>query len=177
MRLTRAKFLLTFAAAVLVLSACGSDAASTSSSSSGSGSSKATTFVLDEWSVMAPTGGVPAGKVAISATNNGKETHEIVFVRAADAASLPTKSNGSVDEAKIPEGKKAGEIADLAAGKTATKTLDLPAGDYVAFCNLVDDMGSGGMSDGSGMGSGGMGSGGMNHVHFKLETAISSARR
>lgn len=51
-------------------------------------------------------------------------------------------------------------------GKSVTKTLDLSAGDYVAFCNIVDTMGSGGM------GSGGMGNGttmghGMHHVHYK----------
>lgn len=183
MRLTRTKFLLPVAAAALILSACGSssDAAKTtpSTTSATAGSSKAM-FVLDEWSVVPPKGDVAAGKVAVTATNNGSETHELVIVRAEDASSLPLKADGSVDEDKIPESKKAGEIADLAAGKSATKTLDLPAGDYVAFCNIVDTMGSDGMgSDGmgsDGMGSDGMGNGmnsstsmgsGMDHVHYK----------
>jgi hypothetical protein len=101
--------------------------------------------------------------VQITATNNGSETHELVVVRASDAASLPTNSDGSVDEDKIPEADKAGEIPDLAAAKTATKTLDLPAGYYVAFCNLVDEMGNGDT------GRGHMGNGsGMGHVHYRL---------
>ncbi len=155
------------AALTMSIAACGSDKPANTTSAP----SKATTFVLDEWSIVPPKGDLLAGKVAISASNNGKEPHELVIVRAADAASLPTKADGSVNEDKIPEAKKAGEIADLAAGKTKTKTLNLPAGDYIAFCNIVEGkgnggMGSGGMNDGSGMG---MGSGtGMHHVHFKL---------
>lgn len=173
----RPAYLLPLAAA-LVLSACGSSSdastASPSTTVAGSGSSKSATFVLDEWSVVPPKGDLKAGNVAITATNTGSETHELVIVRAADASSLPLKANGSVDEDKIPESKKAGEIADLAAGTSATKTLDLPAGDYVAFCNIVDTMGSGTMGDG-GMGSGSMGGmssdttmgKGMHHVHYK----------
>lgn len=150
--------------------ACGSDEPAAAPSPSAKGA----TFVLDEWSVVPPAGDLPAGKVAITAENKGSETHELVIVRADDAASLPKKADGSVDEDKIPESKKAGEIADLAAGKTTTKTLELPAGDYVAFCNIVEDMGkghmgSGHMGGGSGMGYGsGMGGGGMDHVHFEL---------
>lgn len=173
MRLTRTKYLLPVAAAALVLSACGSSSGGTTSSPSttaaAAGSAKAT-FVLDEWSVVPPKGDVAAGKVAITATNKGSETHELVIVRAADASSLPMKADGSVDEDKIPEAKKAGEIADLAAGKSVTKTLDLPAGDYVAFCNIVDTMGSGGMGSGgmgNGMGNGTTMGNGMHHVHYK----------
>lgn len=172
MRLTRTKLLLPVAAAALILSACGSssDATKTTpSTTSAAGSSKAT-FVLDEWSVVPPKGDVAAGKVAVTATNNGKETHELVIVRAEDASALPLKADGSVDEDKIPESKKAGEIADLTAGKSATKTLDLPAGDYVAFCNIVDTMGSNGMGSsdmGNGMGSSTSMGSGMGHVHYK----------
>lgn len=173
MRLIRSKYLLPIAAATLVLSACGGSSngsqARPSTTPQAADSSKTATFVLDEWSIVPPKGTLAAGKVAITATNNGSETHELVIVRAADASSLPVRTDGSVDEDKIPESKKAGEIADLTAGKSATKSLDLVAGDYIAFCNIVDTMDSG-------MGSGGMGSGGMNttpmgngmqHVHYK----------
>lgn len=179
MRFSRAKYLLPVAAAALILSACGSGSEATKSTptptSVAGGSSKAATFVLDEWSIVPPKGTLTAGKVAVTATNNGSETHEVVIVRAEDASSLPVKADGSVDEDRIPGSKKAGEIADLAAGKSATKTLDLSAGDYVAFCNIVDAMGSDGMGS-DGTGSGDMGNGmngstsmgsGMDHVHYK----------
>ena len=173
MHLIRSKYLLPIAAATLVLAACGGSSngsqASPSTTPQAADSSKTATFVLDEWSIAPPKGNLAAGKVDINATNNGSETHELVIVRAEDASSLPVKTDGSVDEDKIPESKKAGEIADLAPGKSATKSLDLSAGNYVAFCNIVDTMDSG-------MGSGAMGGGGMNttsmgngmhHVHYK----------
>ena len=56
-----------------------------------------------------------------------------------------------------------GEIADVSAGASKHKTFTLAAGRYVAYCNVVDQMGSG---NGSGMGMGS--SGGMTHVHFAL---------
>jgi hypothetical protein len=152
------------AALAVSIASCGK----TSPASTTSTSPKATTFVLDEWSIVPPSAALHAGKVAITATNNGKETHELVIVRGTDAASLPKKADGSVNEDKIPESKKAGEIADLAAGKTRTKTLDLPAGDYIAFCNIVENMGNSGMGSGDMHDGSGMGSGGMQHVHFKL---------
>jgi hypothetical protein len=150
------------------LIACGTDPPDATSTT-------ADTFVLDEWSVTPPAPPITAGTVKITATNRGNETHELVIVQAAEAAPLPTTADGSVDEDKIPEEMKAGEIADLAPGKTANTTLVLPAGRYVAFCNLVDDIGqgpkgSGGMGTGSGMGGrSGMGTGtGMHHVHYQL---------
>ena len=178
MRLARTKHLLPASVALvaLILSACGSDAATTGTSSSNpaSGSLEPNTFLLDEWSVVAPAGEIQAGKVTITANNNGKEPHELVIVRASDAASLPTKADGSVNEDKIPDTKKAGEIGDLGPGKTATKTLNLLAGDYLAFCNIVEDMstanmGSGDMGDDHGMSSTtSMGTGTGMHVHYKL---------
>ena len=128
-----------------------------------------TAFVLQEWSISAPTTQLRAGNVVVTATNRGRETHELVIVRADDSASLPTKSDGSVDEDKIPETSKPGEIPDIKAGTTITKTIDLAPGNYVAICNLVDTMGQGdsmgGMNNGNG---GGMGGGQMGHIHSQL---------
>jgi uncharacterized cupredoxin-like copper-binding protein len=155
---------LTVAVLTAVLSGCGSDR---NASDKSSAPASATAFVLNEWSITPPTIRLKAGKVRIIATNNGSETHELVIVRADDTAALPTKSDGSVDEDKIAEADKPGEIPDLAAGKSATKTLNLSAGNYVAICNLVDQMGNGGMG-GNNNGSGGMGNGGMGHVHYRL---------
>ena len=165
-----ALFALTAALAVTA-AACASDTPTATSSPS---AAKATAFALDEWTVVPPAGTISSGQVSLTVTNNGKETHELVIVRAADASALPKKADGSIDEDKIPAANKVGEFGDVAAGETKIKTLDLPAGDYIAFCNLVEtmgkgDMGSGTMDHGSSMGEGsGMSSNEMQHVHFTL---------
>jgi uncharacterized cupredoxin-like copper-binding protein len=72
-----------------------------------------------------------AGKVKITAPNDGKSTHELVVLRTnADPAKLPMKG-GEVDEST-----SVGEIADVEAGKTKSTTLDLAAGRYVMVCAL-----------------------------------------
>ena len=146
------------------VAACGTGAGT---ASQGTPAASPTAFVLREWSITAPTTQLGAGKVLVTATNRGRETHELVIVRADDAASLPTKSDGSVDEDKIPEAAKPGEIPDIKAGNTITKTLDLAPGDYVAICNLVDTMGQSGGMGGMGHG-GGMGGSQMGQIHYRL---------
>ncbi len=111
-------------------------------------------FRLDEWSITADQPKLTAGRRTITAVNLGHHTHELVIVKAADAASLPTKADGSVDEAQLDQ-VKVGEIADIPPGVSRHKVLNLRPGSYVAFCNIVASMG---------MGNGMMG--GMEHVHF-----------
>ena len=153
--------LLLTAALGSAVAACGSGG----TGSQGTPTPSPTAFVLQQWSITAPTTQLHAGKVLVTAVNRGSETHELVIVRADDPASLPTKSDGSVDEDKIPEASKPGEIADIKAGSTLTKTIDLASGHYVAICNLVDTMGQGG-------GMGGMGGGQMGHVHYQLGMVV-----
>ena len=152
--------IITIAAASLVLAACGSS----SKDSSSSGSSE-NTFGLSEFTIIAPSNTLRAGSVPITADNLGAEPHELVIVRADSVESLPKKADGSVDEDKIPEADKVGEIEDVASKTQKTKTFELAAGNYVALCNLVDTMtgssssmmhGDAEMNDGAGMG----------HVHF-----------
>ena len=160
------RMLLLTAALGSVVAACGSG--------DGTGSQRRqtaspTAFVLQEWSITTPTAQLRAGNVAVTVTNRGGETHELVIVRADHTASLPTKSDGSVDEDKVPETAKPGEIPDIKAGTTITKTIDLAPGNYVAICNLVDTMGQGGGMGGMGNGNGGgMGGGQMRHIHYQL---------
>jgi uncharacterized cupredoxin-like copper-binding protein len=158
------RMLLLTAALGSAVAACGTGGGT---ASQGTPAASPTAFILKEWSITAPTTQLRAGKMLVTATNRGSETHELVIVRADDAASLPTKSDGSVDEDKIAEAAKPGEIADIKAGTTITKTLDLTPGNYVAICNLVDTMGQGGGMTGMGNG-GGMGGGQMSHIHYQL---------
>ena len=75
-----------------------------------------------------------AGKLKLAAVNKGKLPHELVLARTnADPSQLPTKPDGSVDEAKL---QSPGEIPDVAAGATKRATVKLSPGKYVMFCNL-----------------------------------------
>jgi plastocyanin len=132
--------LLVAVAAVLLVAGCGSNKASTSSGgTTGSGSTQAT-FVLSEFKVTLD-GAIPAGQVELKIDNQGGEKHEVVIVAAKDANALPKKADGSVDEDKIPDADKIGESGDVDARTSTTKTFTFKPGTYVAFCNLVDDMG------------------------------------
>ncbi|MEO8501055.1 MAG: plastocyanin/azurin family copper-binding protein [Vicinamibacteria bacterium] len=76
--------------------------------------------------------GVPAGKVAVTAKNEGKEKHELIALRTDLAIDKFPVVDGKVDENKL-EGTD--EIDGLDPGKSETKTFDLPAGRYVFYCN------------------------------------------
>ena len=146
---------------VALLTACAGSAVMSSNASPPRGPAE---FQLTEWAIRQGSGELRAGRQTITATNAGHHTHELVIVAAPSAASLPTKADGSVDEAKL-EAVKVGEIADVAAGKSTSKTFDLTPGTYVAFCNMVDSMN--GRATGGGMMASAPGSMG-EHVHFAL---------
>jgi uncharacterized cupredoxin-like copper-binding protein len=94
---------------------------------------------LTEFSVTPDPVEVDAGETELTADNIGGETHEMVVVRAASAADLPTDTDGAVDEDKIAKADQIGEIEDVEPGTERSVTFDLDAGDYVIFCNVVDD--------------------------------------
>jgi uncharacterized cupredoxin-like copper-binding protein len=79
-----------------------------------------------------------AGKVTITAPNDGQIEHELVLAKTdTNPADLPTTSDGEVDEAKLEaKGEDAGEIADVAPQDTKQGTFKLTGGKYVMFCNL-----------------------------------------
>ena len=93
---------------------------------------------LFEFKVKPKPKRVAAGKVTFVVKNIGSEQHEMVIARADDAASLPTKADGGVDESQIDEANLPGEIPEFAKGKTKTKTFTLEAGTYILFCNITD---------------------------------------
>jgi uncharacterized cupredoxin-like copper-binding protein len=96
-----------------------------------------------------PSAEVKAGTVRMKAANKGTLTHEMVLVRAASVAALPTVTTGggerkigAVDEEVIREQDKMGETGDVKPGKAVTKTFELRPGHYVMFCNLDDASGN-----------------------------------
>jgi len=157
----------TLGVAALVITACSGDSSGNgmgggmgngSHGNGGHGSQTQNTprragqFRLYEWGITSDSKQLPTGSQTITALNTGHETHELVIVRAADAAALPTKSDGSVDENAL-ENKKVGEIAAVAAGSSKHATFEFAPGTYVVFCNIIDSMGMGGA---------------MQHTHFEL---------
>jgi uncharacterized cupredoxin-like copper-binding protein len=84
-----------------------------------------------------------AGDIEFVGDNQGGETHELVLVEAADAAALPVDADGAVVEDDLPEGAVIGEIEDIEPGSSESATFDLQAGDYVLFCNVTEEQGSG----------------------------------
>ena len=107
----------------LSAASCGNSATPTKATPIGAG-----TFVLTEWKITAPAEPIHAGTLTMTVANKGHEPHELVVVRMTDPANLPLKADGSVDEDRIAESDIIGEIEKIAAGKSGTKSFDLPAG-------------------------------------------------
>ncbi len=94
---------------------------------------------LKEFAVTPDPIDVDAGETDFTADNIGTEVHEMVIVRAKSAADLPTDADGAVDEEQMVKADQIGEVEDVPVGKTKSISFDLKAGDYVIFCNIVDD--------------------------------------
>jgi hypothetical protein len=107
-----------------------------------SSSSADVTVKTSEWIFEQSTTTVKAGNVKFRVDNVGGAEHELVVVRAAEPSALPTKADGTVDEEKLTEDQKMGEVEGVAAQSKKNGTLKLTAGKYVVFCNLVDKDGT-----------------------------------
>jgi uncharacterized cupredoxin-like copper-binding protein len=123
--------------AVMVLGgvACSSDDAATDSSDDA-----ATDVLLSEWVLEPDPTSTDGGEVTFTGDNQGGVVHELVVVRAESASDLPTEGEGpgnAVNESELPAGAVVGEVEDIAPGSSKDLTLDLDAGSYVLFCNLV----------------------------------------
>lgn len=137
--------------AVLGLAACGDDDDTGSASASestecvleGASDADAATTVdvtLTEFAVEPGRDEVAAGAVKFNTTNDGAEPHELVIARYdGDPTDLPTDDDGGVDESQLPDGAVIGEIEEFATGQSCEGTFELEAGDYVLFCNLIEE--------------------------------------
>src|SRR4051812_32687150 len=85
---------------------------------------------LDEWHVAPSAQTIRRGEVKVSAANDGKTTHEMVVLRTDKPAASLGKGK------RVSEAGSVGEISDLKAGASASKTFDLSPGHYVLLCNL-----------------------------------------
>jgi uncharacterized cupredoxin-like copper-binding protein len=103
-------------------------------------SGEATTIdvTLREFSVTPSEASAPAGAISFNVENAGAEEHEFLVARLASAGGeLPTKDDGSVDEDQADVIDEIGED-QLQPGDTATLDVNLTAGSYVLFCNIVE---------------------------------------
>jgi uncharacterized cupredoxin-like copper-binding protein len=105
----------------------------------GGGGGTSVTAKLTEFKIELGATSAPAGPVTFELTNGGTVVHEfVVFKTDLAADKLPLAADGAtVDE----EGAGASltlvdEVEDIAVGATASLAVDLPAGHYVAICNV-----------------------------------------
>ena len=85
-----------------------------------------TEFAFDPNSAVAK-----AGKVTITAPNDGKVVHELVLLKTdTDPAKLPMEGD------EVDESTSVGEIADVEAGATKTAKFTLAPGNYAMVCAL-----------------------------------------
>lgn len=76
---------------------------------------------------------VAAGKVTFTLKNTGTIEHEVVVLKTDTPFDQLTVTNG-----KVSEKDSVGEVPELAAGKSASVSLDLKAGNYALVCNIKD---------------------------------------
>jgi hypothetical protein len=95
-----------------------------------------TSVTLDEFSVALDPSDLAAGSVGFAAENAGEEPHELVIARTTpDQIEVV---DGAPDEAALGDAV-IGELEAFAGGGTCDGTFELTAGDYVAFCALVEE--------------------------------------
>ena len=94
---------------------------------------------LEEFAVSPDPDSAPAGAVAFEANNTGEDVHELVVVQAPSIEDLPLAEDDTVDEEALEPGAFIGEIEGFPSGESCTGTFDLTAGDYVLFCNILED--------------------------------------
>jgi uncharacterized cupredoxin-like copper-binding protein len=93
--------------------------------------SRALTVRMTEFAFDPKDAVAKAGKVTITAPNDGKVVHELVLLKTdADPANLPKKGG------KVDESASVGEIADVEAGSTKKATFKLATGKYAMVCAL-----------------------------------------
>jgi len=124
----------------LVALGCGSDSDTTTvaETAAGGGASKALSIDMGDYFYRPEAATAKAGSVTITAKNIGKLPHELVLARTNAAPdALPTLPDGSVDEEELEKQDRApGEIPETEVGKTGKLTVDLPADNYVMYCNI-----------------------------------------
>ena len=105
----------------------------------GGGGGTSVTAKLTEFKIELGAASAPGGPVTFELTNSGTVVHEfVVFKTDLAVDKLPLAADGAtVDEAGAGASLTlVDEVEDIAVGATASLAVDLPAGHYVAICNV-----------------------------------------
>jgi uncharacterized cupredoxin-like copper-binding protein len=73
------------------------------------------------------------GSLRVTERNVGQTTHEFILVRSSTAPGSLPAPGGRLDEKQLDV---MGEIADVAAGQSKSKTFALKPGKYIYICNV-----------------------------------------
>jgi uncharacterized cupredoxin-like copper-binding protein len=93
--------------------------------------SRALTIRMTEFAFDPKDATAKAGRVTITAPNDGRVVHELVLLRTdEDPATLPKKGD------EVDESTSVGEIADVEPGSTKKATFKLAPGTYAMVCAL-----------------------------------------
>jgi hypothetical protein len=92
-------------------------------------------YELADFTITLTRGQVMAGMNTVTATNVGSAPHEVNFVRAPSADSLPRTPTGGVDFTQVPTADQLG-VLRVAAGTTGTGMFSFTPGSYVVLCNV-----------------------------------------
>lgn len=88
---------------------------------------------LKEFAIELDTKTAKAGAVTFKATNKGTTPHELMVIKSELAPDkLPIK-DAKADETGLTV---LGEVAEMASGKTDSKTFEMTAGKYLVICNI-----------------------------------------
>jgi uncharacterized cupredoxin-like copper-binding protein len=87
---------------------------------------------LAEYSIKTSAPVVAAGKVKVTATNDGQMPHEAVFLKTDTPQGKLKVTNG-----RVSEKDSVGEVSDVKSGTPKSNTLDLKPGKYVIVCNIA----------------------------------------
>jgi len=133
----RKLILLVAVGSAFVVVGCGDDddenaTGSTTTNTVDAGKSDTTLEVaMDEFTFAPANPELARGKVEITATNDGKEPHELVLLKTDDDPGELAKDGGEVSEED-----SVGEIPEVPAGQSGSETFDLKPGKYAMVCNL-----------------------------------------
>jgi len=114
-------------AAALLVAACANAAAEAPTGSQ-------VVAQLSDYKITVDVPSVKAGKIKIGVRNLGAMEHSFQVLK---TDLPPDKLPVDGASAKAKEDGKVGEIASIAAGKSAAVTLDLTPGKYVFICNIA----------------------------------------
>jgi uncharacterized cupredoxin-like copper-binding protein len=93
--------------------------------------------LLDDFRVRQDAAVVPAGTVSFRILNQGPTSHEVIVVRTDRAADkLPLQRDGLTVNEEAPGIELLDEVEGLDIDDRQTLVLELPAGNYVLYCNL-----------------------------------------